>query len=660
LSEMTAMMSLGATEITFPLAGCGKNLNPEIRFEIHEDSLVSDYVNLLFQKPGDPLVIRIQGKPRTLPNALRKWFALAMADNGPGCKDIDRFREQVAMFQQLVSGKGYSGRRFHDKIINNPSWRFRKTDPGSNPYGLTLGPIQINKDEKLKDYVTWTGEIEALLTLATDIPRGQGQIQGLILLSKPQKKRKHIQNVLEEMFRSRGYEPDLMVLNAYKPGLCWLMEVILPELKRGPAIDRLDIFYKPFAGKDGAFELGSRWLQELFPAAELLTGQLGLKNQNISFTETLDQQDIYRILARSASDEILMDKGFSPRWTRMMYVKRRPDLGYVHPTTGGIRLWQSDNTILDVRVATDRERFWEIFQNNWLPALMGKMRSQRKLDPREYTFAFWESIRFNVWIEETDVPLGIGEERISPMEALHEDLYFVLLSRFADLSKELGFSDSLQLGRITPKTYSHTRGKNPSASLMAQPLDWPMGMELADATSVSDIRITGLHLSDKSLRIDMPIPSGGLESDALDALTACRAYDAERFPGHLGLWIKYPGRKPASDFRRSGKQMIHKENAPPGNRLLLYGEVKDWLERCDGVPHLSVWLAATSYPNRPVWALEAVLESRGKRVSVPKLRLLKPTFFCNARHHANEVSSTSACLKTAWDLATTEPGIELL
>ena len=513
---------------------------------------------------------------------------------------------------------------------------------------MTHGPIQPGREDSIQEYVTWTGEIEALLDLASGIPKGRGKIQGLILISKPQEKRDHIRGVLEEIFRSRGYEPGLTVLNAYKPGLCWLMEVILPELKRCPAIDGLDIFYKPFVGMDGALELRSRWLQELFPVAELLAGQLGLQNHQIRIAEAPDQPDIYRILAKSASQEVLMDKGFSPRWVRMMYVEGRPDLGYVHPTTGGIRLWQSDHMILDQPVATDRERFWQTFQKNWLPALMDMMQSQRKGNPREYTFAFWESIRINVWIEETDVPLGIGEERICPMEALHEDLYFVLLSRFADLSKALGFADSLQLGRITPKTHSYTRGKNPSASLMAQPLDWPMDMELEDPVSASEIRITGLRFSDKFLRIDMPIPSGGLQSDALDALIACRAYDAERFPGHLGLWIKYPGRKPASDFRRSGKQMIHKEKAPPDNRLLLYRQVHDWLERFDAVPHLSVWRAATSYQNRPVWAVEAVLESRGKWVSVPKLRLLKPTLFCNARHHANEVSSTNACLKTAW------------
>lgn len=662
LSEMAALMALGATEIAFPFAGCEQDLNPEICFEIHEDNQVSDDVQLFFQKPGDPCVIRIQGNPGTLPDALRKWSALAMADNGPGSKAFNGFRDQVAIFQQLVSGKGYAGRRLHAWIVNNPSWESMKTGHSApdGPYGFVHDPIQPGRQDRIEDYVTWAGEIEALFGLASSIPAGRGKIQGLILVSKPRERRDRIQTVLEEMLRSRGYEPELTVLNAYKPGLCWLLEVIFPELKSIPAIGRLEIFYKPFVGMDGAHELRSRWLQELFPVAELLADRLGLKIHQICFVEAPDQPEIYRILAMSASNRIMMDKGFSPRWTRMMYVEERPDLGHVHPTTGGIRLRQNDRTILDQPVATDRERFWRTFQKSWLPAIMDMMRNQPKCNPRGHALAFWENIRFNVWIEETDILLGIAEERICPMEALHEDLYFVLLAAFADLIKKEDFPDSLQLGRITPKTHSFTRGKKPSASLFAQPLDWPMDMELADAASVSDIRITGLHLSDKSLRIDMSLPSGSPESDALDMLIACRAYHAERLSGHLGLWMKYPGQKPASDFRHSGKQRVLKGNAPPDNRLLLYGEVKAWLERCQGVPHLSVWTAATSYQNRPVWAIEAVLESRGKKVSIPKLRLLKPTLLCNARHHANEISSTNACFKTAWTLATTPFGCELL
>ncbi|MFH0996518.1 MAG: hypothetical protein V1844_13635 [Pseudomonadota bacterium] len=383
LGEMAARMSLGATEITLPIAGCGNTLNPEILFEIHEDSQASDEIRLLSCKTGDPRVIRIQGNPRTLPNALRKWVAWAMADGGPGCGDVYGLREQVAIFKQLVSGNGYSGRRLHAEIIENPSREFLKANHRSphKPYGFDPKPIQIRKEGRIEDYITWTGEIEALLELASSIPKGRGKIQGLILLSKPMEKRSHIRNVLEEICRSRGYEPGIVVLNAYKPGLSWLMEVILPELKCGPAIEKLGIFYKPFVGMEGALELRSRWLQELFPVAELMAGQMGLENHQIHFIESPDQQDTYRILARSASDAVVMDKGFSPRWARMMYMEGRPDLGHVHPTTGGIRLWQDGHTILDQPVATDRERFWQTFQKNWLPALMDTIRPRLRERP---------------------------------------------------------------------------------------------------------------------------------------------------------------------------------------------------------------------------------------------------------------------------------------
>ena len=661
LGEMMAMMSLGATEITLPAAGCGKILNRKICFNVHEDDLMPDDVRMITRTSGDSRVVLIQGNSRTLPDALKKWAAWSMADGGPGSADVDRFREKVAIFRQMLSGKGYAGRRLYAEGSENPSRKFLKPKQClyHKPSILSFHPIQPGRAGKIVDYVTWTGEVEALLDLSSRIPVGQGKIQGTVLISKPMEKRSQIRIALEAALRSSGYEPSLLVLNAYKPGLSWLMEVILPELKCVPAIDRVDIFYQPFVQTAGALELRSRWLQELYPVAELLADHLGLKNHQFYFTESRDQPDIYRILVRSASDAVLIDKGFSPRWTRMMYMEGRPDLGHVHPTTGGIRLWQDDHTILDEPVATDRERFWRIFQKSWLPAIMEVMRNQRRCDPREHALAFWESIRFNVWIEESDAPLGIGEERICPMEALHEDLYFVLLAAFAEFSKDLGFPDSLQLGRITPKTVSNTRGKKPSASLIAQPLDWPVGMELEDVASGPEPEILGLQFARKSLRIDMSIPSGRLKDKALDALIADAhfgSFDAERFPSHIGLWIKPPGFKPGSDFRRSGKQQIRQMDVPPANQLLLNPEVSAWLERFDVAPHLSVWRAATSYQSRPVWAVEAVLESRGKWVSIAKLRLLKPTLFCNARHHANEVSSTNACLGAAWDLATTSSG----
>jgi hypothetical protein len=57
-----------------------------------------------------------------------------------------------------------------------------------------------------------------------------------------------------------------------------------------------------------------------------------------------------------------------------------------------------------------------------------------------------------------------------------------------------------------------------------------------------------------------------------------------------------------------------------------------------------------------VWALEAALGGAGKTVSLPRLRLLKPTLLVNARHHANEISSTNAALALVWELGATPWG----
>jgi len=72
------------------------------------------------------------------------------------------------------------------------------------------------------------------------------------------------------------------------------------------------------------------------------------------------------------------------------------------------------------------------------------------------------------------------------------------------------------------------------------------------------------------------------------------------------------------------------------------------------------WQAGTSWQGRGIWALEAVLAGGGAVVSLARARLLKPTLLMNARHHANEVSSTGAALRLAWKLGATPWGFKIL
>jgi hypothetical protein len=124
--------------------------------------------------------------------------------------------------------------------------------------------------------------------------------------------------------------------------------------------------------------------------------------------------------------------------------------------------------ILDQSIPTDREVFWKIFQERWLPAIETFMES--RLKGMGDTPVFWEDLRIEVAIDESDVRLGLGAERVAPMEALHEDLYFVLLDFFRIFAQEKGLAADVQFGRIFPRVISVARKGVPSARLSAQPL----------------------------------------------------------------------------------------------------------------------------------------------------------------------------------------------
>jgi hypothetical protein len=99
--------------------------------------------------------------------------------------------------------------------------------------------------------------------------------------------------------------------------------------------------------------------------------------------------------------------------------------------------------------------------------------------------------------------------------------------------------------------------------------------------------------------------------------------------------------------------------APPMDRLLKASEVGGWVRRLGRMNHVRPWRAGTSWQGRSIWAVEAALAGSGV-ASVARLRLLKPTLLMNARHHANEISSTNAALRLVWELAATGWGRRVL
>jgi hypothetical protein len=475
---------------------------------------------------------------------------------------------------------------------------------------------------------------------------------GEVFVSKPLRVRRRLKAGIERLLRQKGYDPEIKVLNAYKPGLSWLMEEILPELEKLSSLHTLEVGYPPFAPAAKGLEMKSRWLQELFPGPELVSRSLGLDESRVRISRRAAQKTVYEIRALNSKGRILFKSGLSPVWTAFQYMSGEPELGFVHPTTGGIKLRQGARVILDEKLQTDREVFWRLFQERWLPLLERQMRRRIKEESALGQNAFWEEIRLDVSIDETDERLALGDERVCPMEALHEDLYFVLLDAFSSFSKRHGLPDILHLGRIVPRVLSKAKGGIPSAGLIAKPLAWSRPPRDPARSRTSRSLFSSLTFENGAWGFELRESA----SDGLLTAAKSRGFKVERSgKNRLRLWLKAPEFKPPHRWLSSS---ISK--APPKNRLLKATEVLRWIQRLGRLECIGVWQASHSLQGRPLWALEAVLKKRDTLTSIAKMRLLKPTFLFNARHHANEVSSTNATLFMAWVLGTTQLGLDLL
>jgi hypothetical protein len=626
LCDLVTRMVLEATDITLPMAFVGTPEGPGVIFKIRGSSKQPPTIRLLRKTRGLPQGIQIEGHPKATASALRQWAQWAFMESGPGSEEAQAVRSRVTEFREFLHHRA-------------PDRSVPKATTAESPKPLHL-------------HLRWRGEVREVLDLAERVPRGLGKLVGEVFVSKPLLIRRDLEARLEKLFRRKGYAPKIKVLNAYKPGLSWLLEEILPELRNLSLLHILEFRYQPYVPVEKALEMRSRWLQEFFPGLELVARALVLDQSRVRLSRRAAQKSVYEIRALNSRGAILFQSGFSPVWTAFPYLAQEPDLGFVHPTTSGIKLLHENRVILNTLLPTDREFFWRSLQNKWLPLLLGHMNRRVKKGSFQGESAFWKEIRLDVSIDETDERLSLGNERICPMEALHEDLYFVLLDAFSHYSKRHGLADTLQLGRIVPRVLSKAKGGIPSARLVATPLEWrqPPGKHLRARYRRS--AVSSLTYENRAWGIELRQSA----SNPLIAAAGSRGFKVKRCgKNRLRLWLRAPRFKP---MLRADLPSL--SSAPPKNRPLKAAEVSSWIERLASLECIGVWQVSHSLLRHPLWALEAVLKKRDSLTSLARMRLLKPTFLFNARHHANEVSSTNAALYMAWLLGTTPLGRDLL
>jgi len=495
------------------------------------------------------------------------------------------------------------------------------------------------------------------------------------------------------------------VLSAYKPGLSWLMEVIVPALRRlalGPEA-RVVIGFAPCVQPEGSprwLEFPIRWLQELYPVDELIARELGLSIERVTF-ERLEPSasSTYTVTVYGGGEDRsgpapVFTASFTPPVGERPYLDAFPDEGLVHPTTGWLRVTMAGRVIFERRVETDLERVWGFLQRDFLTAVTTEIKGVG-------TQPFFERMELEVWASEADEPLGLREERLSPLEALHEDTYFVILDHFAALGRSLTGEPFRAPGPVLP--FIHQRlgaGPEVRARLIRRVRPGPMVALTADGRrggqggeEVQVDPVTPATLAIERVEVDgSGRPSRVVFSCVFEApgdvptaaarLTLIGDLRAAGIPGAdlalppgcaLECQLTAPGAEPMTvaidgPGPRSGEaepgpsSPLGSDPVVPYDRVLTLSEGRVILDRLASFPAARVWPAGRSFQGRPSYVLEVVqagagpaggvagTEVRPTVISRNKLRLLRPTLVIVARHHANEVSSSNAALRLAEDL----------
>jgi hypothetical protein len=290
-------------------------------------------------------------------------------------------------------------------------------------------------------------------------------------LSEPRELRRRIEEqVKSELARKGIRDPSVRVLSAFKQGYSFLEEVVLPELE-GKPIGGIEIrfarYVPPSEWPQQAILTPVRWLHEAFPIDEVLARELSIPLDRIRFEMAPPDSPPYEVVVTSPDGAVVLNETFAPKIVLRPYLDRFRDYEMVNVTTGWVTARSGEEIVLDQRIATDPEKFWDHFQGDTLSRAYdyvmklheGKPRGEGKDAP------LFGELEVRLELSEPDEVIGVEQEILSPMDALHEDIYFTTLSFFRVLGRNSRGEELTYPGRVLPVMVPKNDGTSGKASI---------------------------------------------------------------------------------------------------------------------------------------------------------------------------------------------------
>lgn len=538
-------------------------------------------------------------------------------------------------------------------------------------------------------------------------------------LSEAPETRQKLAREARAILVAAGARPDAVevrVLSAYKQGFSWLDEVVIPQLV-GKGVERVEIRFAkltpPKEWPQQSMLTPTRWLNEIYPIDAIIERKLGLAAQKLSFVEAQADAPAYEVTAFGPGGAVVFKGDFDPKVVLRSAFDIFPDYEKVRVTTGWLTAKVDDRSVVDQRLETDLERLWDIYQGQVLPAVYKHVMAVSDGKPRPADAPFFGELRILANLSEPDYRLGVGEEVVSAIDGINQDLLFFTRSFFQQLGlrsvgAELGFA-----GRILPMVRPALPGEAQHVKIDFTAFDAPRPRLSVDwitsqgqtGGAVRDLprlklerpRLTTLTVGPPGTpvraRFELPVSSmtddlearlsivrlSGVRAAAqrtfvsaeqvrgqLEALSRLRAaglYRSALAAEGLGDLVVTPlvDGAPIDEVRLPANGAPAPPPALPACRLRSARLVQtdhaiDPVENAEIIACLArykgvrPYRVGKSYLGRDIWAMDVGAPQDGAYFSRFKLSVAKPTAFISARVHANEVSSTTHTLSLLEDL----------
>jgi hypothetical protein len=452
-------------------------------------------------------------------------------------------------------------------------------------------------------------------------------------LSEPFEIRQRLATEIRELLRGSAATAasTIRILSAHKQGFCWIDEELKPLLKTAV---RVRICFRELECAGASVDSPDRWLHELYPIDEVLARDLGMQLDSIMFERVPETvTHVYEVVAEDSDGNVVLHRHFDPCSETRPLFDLFPEYAHARVATGCLRAAVNGATIIDERIKTDYELFWDFYQARVLPGIREYVVRLHGGKPNPESAPHFDELTVEVQLSEPDFRIGIDEERISTLEALHEDIYFETLLFFDVLGIETVGKPLKYPGHIVPRIQKSRAGPGRArVRLTGYTVPFPTDRPFVD----KDPSVTSVTLQAGRRGVTS---CGNLRRRALQLAS----FENSKGPDNHGPQARWPPHSTSS----SGMS--------PSVRKSASASSKSWrvFLRC-----------APSSQESPGWGVESgqwmsFAPIEGQYFSQAKASATKPCLFITGRQHANEVSSTSHLLRLA-ELLATDPACRKL